>query len=120
MPMMLFPSPFTVRRFISGASTRGYSPSDPVLEQMVVGVPEMRELMSVRPSFRDEELGTLSLPVLLLVGEREIMYSPQAALERARQIIPGIQAEIVPNAGHMLNGDQPEIVTRRILKFLSM
>ncbi len=120
MPMMLFPSPFTVRRFISGASTRGYSPADPLHAQMVVGVPEMRAPMHLPPSFRDAELGALRLPVLLLLGEREIMYAPQAALQRARQIIPGIQTEIVPNAGHMLNGDQPEIVNRRILQFLSM
>jgi pimeloyl-ACP methyl ester carboxylesterase len=74
--------------------------------------------MSVRSSFSTEKLGTPSLPVLLLVGEREIMYSTQAAQKRARQIIPGIQAEIDPKAGHMLNGDQPEIVPRRILEFL--
>jgi DNA-binding PadR family transcriptional regulator len=42
MPMMLLPSRFTVRRFINGASMKGYSKEDPVHEQMIVGIMNMR------------------------------------------------------------------------------
>lgn len=33
--------------------------------------------------------------------------------------IPDLAAEIIPNAGHLLIMDQPEIINARILKFLS-
>jgi pimeloyl-ACP methyl ester carboxylesterase len=54
----------------------------------------------------------------MILGEREIMYNPQAALKRARQLIPHIEAEIMPNCGHALNRDQPHQVDERILEFI--
>jgi len=57
-------------------------------------------------------------PTLLLIGDHEIMYEPRKAVQRARQLIPNLQAELVAGAGHMLNSDQPEIVNKRILQFL--
>jgi ATP-binding cassette subfamily B protein len=56
---------------------------------------------------------------LLLIGDHEIMYEPRKAIQHAMELIPNLQAELIRDAGHMLNGDQPEIVNRRILKFLS-
>ncbi len=85
---------------------------------MVLSVPEMRALMFLRPSLTDDELKTIKLAVLLLIGDREILYNPRQALARAVQLIPGIQAKLVPNAGHMLIGDQPEWVNERILRFV--
>ena len=61
----------------------------------------------------------LSAETLLLLGEHEVIYDPRAALKRASTLIPHLQAEIIPGAGHALNIDQPEIVNRRVLEFLS-
>jgi pimeloyl-ACP methyl ester carboxylesterase len=33
--------------------------------------------------------------------------------------MPNIQAEIIPDAGHIPSMDQPEMVNERILKFLN-
>jgi pimeloyl-ACP methyl ester carboxylesterase len=68
----------------------------------------------------DDEFGALKSPVLLLIGEAETMYDPRSAAERARKLIPHIQAEIIPNAGHMLTTDQPELVVNRIHWFLHL
>ena len=59
------------------------------------------------------------MPILLLIGDHEIMYEPQKALTRATQIISNLKAELIPNAGHMLNSDQPDEVNARVLKFLT-
>ena len=59
------------------------------------------------------------MPILLLIGDREIMYEPQKALTRATQIISNLKAELIPNAGHMLNSDQPDGVNAYVLKFLA-
>ncbi len=78
----------------------------------------LRARIPFRPAFHEAEFGKLHMPVLLLVGEGEIMYDAGAALSRARQLIPHVQAELVSDAGHMLATDQPEAVSERMLRFL--
>ena len=73
----------------------------------------------VMPStFSDEELRQIRQPVLLLTGDQDRLNPPKA-LERARQTIPHLEAEIIPQAGHFLSMEQPEDVDARILKFLA-
>ena len=119
MPMMLLPSRFTVKRFINGVSTKGYSREDPVFEQMIVGMINMRHVSFMRPVFVDEEFKQMTAPTLLLIGDHEIMYEPQKALDCATRLIPNLQVELILDANHMLNSDQPERVDARILKFLA-
>jgi pimeloyl-ACP methyl ester carboxylesterase len=118
MPMMFLPSRFTVRRFINGISMKGYSQGDPVHEQMIVGIMNMRKVSFMRPVFIEEEFKRMVMPILLMIGDHEIMYEPRKALNNATRLIPGLQAELIPNAKHMLNSDQAEIINARILQFL--
>lgn len=69
--------------------------------------------------YTDEELRQIELPALLLIGAGEKIYNPKKALERAARLIPNLTAEIIPNVGHTLNMEQPEIINSRILDFLS-
>lgn len=119
MPMMLLPSRFTVKRFINGASTKGYSKADLVYEQMIIGMTNMRKVSFMRPVITVEELKRMTVSVLLLIGDREIMYEPKTALNRATRLIPNLQTGLIQNASHMLNSDQPEEVDDRVLKFLA-
>ncbi|MCY8316315.1 alpha/beta hydrolase [Bacillus vallismortis] len=99
----------------------------PVLrKQIVAGVEWRDEQRSLKPTengfpyvFTDRELKSVSVPMLLMFGEHEVMYHQQMALERASILVPGIQAEIVKNAGHLLSLEQPEYVNQRVLSFLS-
>jgi pimeloyl-ACP methyl ester carboxylesterase len=67
----------------------------------------------------DEELKQIQASTLLLIGEREVIYNPKAAIKRAVKLIRQIEADIIPGAGHALNLDQPERVNQRILAFLA-
>ncbi len=118
MPMFLMPSRSTIRRFISGASAKGYCEDDPVHEQMIVAMPQLKHAGFLPPTFTDEELCKLTTPTLLLIGDHEIMYEPRRALARAKELLPNVQTELVPGAGHMLNGDQPEMVDEKMVSFL--
>jgi len=69
--------------------------------------------------YTDEELKQIGLPVLLLIGAGEKIYNPQKALDRAQRLMPNLIAEIIPNVGHTLNMEQPEIVNSRVLEFLN-
>ncbi len=119
MPMMLFPSRLTVRWFYDGVSVKGYA-ADPGSEEMIAGMTNLRMRSPVRPQFADDEFAKLAIPTLLLIGDREILYDSRAALKRARELIPHLQAECIPNAGHLLIRDQPELVGTRLLEFLTV
>ena len=74
--------------------------------------------MSRPPLFTDDELRRISVPTLLLFGEHEVINSVDAVIKRAARLPPNFHIEIIPNAGHALDYDQPEIVNPRIVKFL--
>lgn len=78
------------------------------------------ETMRVMPTvFSDEDLDSLSPPVLLLIGENEVIYDPVKALSRARRLVPDLEGEIVPTCGHDISFTQHAIVDARVLEFLT-
>ena len=68
--------------------------------------------------FQDRELQSIHTPVLFLAGENEVIYSPAAAIDKVRKIMPGAEAKMIPHAGHLLSMEQPELVNECIFKFL--
>ncbi|MGA2505092.1 MAG: alpha/beta hydrolase [Anaerolineales bacterium] len=119
LPMLMAPSRFTIKRFINGASEKGFSTQDLVHIQMQAAVPQMRNRNFMRPAFLDEELGSIKNACLLMIGDHEIMYEPGKAMERGCQLIPNLETKLISHAGHFLNSDQPEIVDEQIVRFLS-
>ena len=67
----------------------------------------------------DEELKKLKTPTLLLIGDHEVLYKADRAITRAEQLVENIQTAIIPNADHMVNWEQTELVNSHILNFLS-
>jgi pimeloyl-ACP methyl ester carboxylesterase len=55
--------------------------------------------------------------VLVLIGERSVIYDPHRAQRRALQLLPDVQAEIIPDASHALIEEKSELVNARILQF---
>jgi pimeloyl-ACP methyl ester carboxylesterase len=69
--------------------------------------------------FSDEELRGLKVPVLLLIGDSEVIYNPAKALGRAKRLIPNLEGELVPNSNHNMCGAHYQIVDERVLDFLN-
>jgi pimeloyl-ACP methyl ester carboxylesterase len=59
----------------------------------------------------------LTIPVLLLWSEQDNI-TPPALGERLRDEIPGAQFVTIPNAGHLLLGDAPAEVGKRLAEFI--
>lgn len=117
-PMWLLPGEPTVRLFFRHESAYGLLPDTPYVHQFSLGLTTVRSRSVLRLTFDDAELGSLAPPALLLIGSAEILYDAQAAIRRACALIPGLEAHLIPEAGHGLNRDQPEAVTTTILRFL--
>ena len=68
--------------------------------------------------FSDDELGALDVPLLLLIGENEVMYDAAEVMARARRLIPNFEGEVVPHCNHEMSFSQYPIVDARVVDFL--
>ena len=63
-------------------------------------------------------LERIKAPTLVLLGGKDgLIGSATSAARRARHI-PGSEVEILPNAGHVMSIDEPDLVGDRIIEFL--
>jgi pimeloyl-ACP methyl ester carboxylesterase len=67
--------------------------------------------------FTDDELRAIQTPVLLLIGDHEVIYRPEDAIHRATSLVPNLKAEIVPNANHIAEYTSAQMVNEKILEF---
>jgi pimeloyl-ACP methyl ester carboxylesterase len=126
MLMSLIPTRFTVNSFMGWMGfedTSEGSGTQHFLELFYLGMKHFQmppETARVFPDvFSDEELSRLKVPVLLLIGENEVIYDPAEALARARQLIPNFEGELVPGCNHDMSASQYKIVDARVLEFLN-
>jgi pimeloyl-ACP methyl ester carboxylesterase len=100
----------------------GFQFNEPFARQFALGGRFFRYAnprRSVFPTpYPDEELRAVSVPTLLLVGDREQTFNPRRALANAARLIPEIQAELLTGAGHLLAMDNAQQVNQRMLQFL--
>jgi pimeloyl-ACP methyl ester carboxylesterase len=126
IPMGLYPTRFTVNSLFGwmGFNVTSDNPEDlRILDLMYLGMkhfrfpPESSRIMlNMVP---DDELRALDVPVLLLIGENEVIYDPAKALARAHLLIPDFQGELVPQCNHDMVSSQHHIVDARVLDFLN-
>ena len=67
--------------------------------------------------FSDDELRAIQTPVLLLIGDHEVIYKPEDAIRRATRLVPNLKAEIVPNANHLAEYTNAQRVNEKTLEF---
>ena len=64
-----------------------------------------------------DHLPAIDAPALIIVGERDEPY--HGASQYMQSKIPAARLEIIPDAGHAANMDQPEAFNRVVLEFLN-
>jgi pimeloyl-ACP methyl ester carboxylesterase len=69
--------------------------------------------------FTDEELLRVKNPVLMLIGDHEVIYDPLKAIARASRLLSDFRAVSVPAANHSAQYTAPEFVNEKIIEFLS-
>jgi pimeloyl-ACP methyl ester carboxylesterase len=125
MLMVFVPARFTVNSFMHWAGITGTG-VQPVLDLTYLGLKHFQmpqETMRVDRDaanlVADEELRHLRMPVLLLFGDGEVIYDSAKALDRARRLIPDLEAELIPGCRHDMCFSQSRIVDARVLDFLN-
>jgi len=67
------------------------------------------------PLFADEELCALTMPCLLIVGEKDIMIDSLETVSRVKKLVSKASIMLIPDAGHILIG-----YAKKISHFLQM
>lgn len=67
--------------------------------------------------FSKEKLQGLQIPVLVLVGDHDVI-NDTAILDRAKAQIPHAETAIIPDAGHFISIDQASLVNKLMTDFL--
>lgn len=124
--MFLIPTRLTVNSYMGWLGvidTPGEEVPRSLLDLIYLGMkhfrlsPETARIMA--SEFSDDELRALRVPVLMLIGEGEVMYDPEKALARAGRLIPNFNGELVPDCKHDMVGSQYRIVDARVLDFFN-
>jgi pimeloyl-ACP methyl ester carboxylesterase len=125
MLMVFFPTRFTVNSFMRWAGftdAPGETDARRVLDVMYLGMKYFRmpsETLRVAASpLSDDELRALQVPVLLLMGDDEVLYDADTALDRARRLVPDFEGELIPRCRHDMCFSQHRVVDARVLEFL--
>ena len=115
----LLPLPMTVKPGLRGMM-EGRLPDARIVRQMEVGVRGFRyDRRGIYPcALDDDELAAISCPTLVLLGDREKIYDPAAAAERARRLLPAAEVSVIPGVGHLLGMQDPAGINGRIVRFL--
>ncbi|BFU94145.1 MAG: putative 3-oxoadipate enol-lactonase [Nitrospira sp.] len=71
--------------------------------------------MAERPD-SSELLSTIARPVLVIVGEDDVL-TPPADAERIARGIPGARLVTIPDAGHLSNMEQPDLFNQALTEF---
>ena len=97
-------------------------PPDPRWEPLFLAIMTNGRLVNrVFPRvYTDEEFAAIQCPVLLAVGENELVYGDlDPAVESARRLIPGVEVARIPGAHHIAALAQPQTVNEHLIRFLS-
>jgi pimeloyl-ACP methyl ester carboxylesterase len=107
-----------VEQSLESMSSNVANISDVYLKQYELGLEKDMEnkfVASMKP-FSKEELNTLKMPVLVLIGDDDLI-NDEGTVEIANSLPKG-KGEVIQNAGHFLSIDQSEVVNKKILEFL--
>jgi pimeloyl-ACP methyl ester carboxylesterase len=98
------------------------NPEQPVDDLRVMTYTAYKDTVDAEQDFVDEapldqRLATAHVPAMVIFGAEDQIYDAQAAIDRYRQNVPGVQTHLIPDAGHSPNVERPNLVAPLILSW---
>ena len=117
--LKLFPSPKNAMNFFNSFSFRPDKINSFFKEQLYLaykyGNSKPRLLNMLQ--FSEKDLRSLKIPVLVLIGDHDIVNS-EKIFKKAHKLLPNVETAVIKDAGHFLSIDQSEIVNKKVVEFL--
>jgi pimeloyl-ACP methyl ester carboxylesterase len=108
--------PRALRHRAAGRLVNGTLRED-VLMKLALAGRNFRRRLPTPPLYTDPQLRAVPVPVQLLLGERSALHDSQAVAARLAEVVPAWRVEVVPDTGHALPIEAPELIIDRILTF---
>lgn len=75
---------------------------DEVMEFILLIVQGYNPITTELPVFTDEQIKRLTMPVLFVAGEADVMVDTTAAAQRLSHLLPDAEIHLLPGIGHMV------------------
>jgi pimeloyl-ACP methyl ester carboxylesterase len=111
--------PGSIRRRVLSWISGGADVDDVVMEARLIDAATTDFVVRLPPpkSITDEQLRSLDVPVLGLLGGRSVMLRADRAAQRARKTLRHGEIEVWPQASHAINGEYPDEIAERAHRF---
>ncbi|MGH0924518.1 alpha/beta fold hydrolase [Bacillus pacificus] len=115
-----------VEKFLDWIFNKRYTIHPFIQEQLIAGMMRNNSVKNETPTeqgfpyiFKNQELAKIQTPMLLMLGENEVMYNPIEAFKCAENSSPNLTVELVKDVGHLMSMENPQYINDRILKFFN-
>ncbi|VEF49423.1 carboxylesterase NP [Bacillus freudenreichii] len=118
--IMIFPRrSFVINSFCRWFVAKGNQVHSGLFEQFYLGIKHFKFTKTIVPSvFSNEDFKKISMPSLVMVGDKEVIYNYQKMLKKAKELIPHIEYKVILNAGHGLSIEKADEVNDSLIEFL--
>ena len=92
-----------------------------IVEQFKTGMQNMVQVPAGFPKVLEPaEFGRLNMPVQFIIGDHEVIYTkrPSTVIKRALELIPHLQAVLIPGGGHSVTLDRTAEANQHLQDFL--
>lgn len=117
--LKMFPSPKSLGKFFDSFSYRPDKIDAIFKEQLYLAYKygNSKPRLLNMTQFSDANLKSLDIPVMILIGDHDIVNS-EKILKKAHKLIPNVETEVIKDAGHFLSIDQSDTINKKIVDFL--
>jgi len=111
--------PASIRRRVLSWISGGADVDDLVMEARLIaaGSNDFKLRLPAPKPITDDQLRSLNIPVLGLLGGRSVMLRADHAAGRARELLRHGEIEVWPQASHAINGEYPAEIAERAHRF---
>ena len=119
VPMLLYQLTQKRTWLVRSLSAMYPNPSENVIEITGMVYKHLKLEAEMPRSIQPADLKDFHAPTLVLAAEKDVLFPPQAVLQRARQVLPNlIAAEVIPGSAHFLPPHLWDGLCQRIDRFL--
>jgi pimeloyl-ACP methyl ester carboxylesterase len=115
----LYPKDIILKTFRNSGTLKPGLWSNEMTEMLAISFRAAANQLRVYPrEFSDDEIKSIKVPALLILGEEEMIYSPVKAAERIKMLLPDSKVIMLPDCGHAIPFDAPREASEAIDSFL--
>ncbi len=105
----------SARKILQSVTHKGFD-LDPGFIKLMEAVRDYTNVDMLFPYvYSDEELSSISVPVHLIIGDKEIICRHKKSIKNAKKKLPGVEIHVIKNAVHMPHMEYPDLINELLI-----